>query len=170
MLGGRSTVELSRAALACACLAAVAPRVGSAEVRAVFGRAWLSEAADAVASAGFTGQLVADEVAQELASWERSSHSGGGLAVVWAGPVGRVQPRAEGCSGVAPAAMVCAGQCQGAGRKGPIRLLVLAEEAAVGLLQPVCFCHPGLCNKALTKFKATMIYFFLQFCGLAACN
>ena len=68
------------------------------------------------------------------------------------------------------ALMVCAGQCQGAGRKGPITLLVLAEEAAIGLLQSVCFCRPGLCNKALTKFKATMIYFFLRFCGLAACN
>ena len=110
-----------------------------------------------------------------LRSWHPGSgapvcHSGGGLVVVWTGLVGRVQPRAERCSGLAPALMVCAGQCEGAGRKGPIMLLVLAEEAAVGLLQPVCFCHPGLCNKALTKFKATMIYFFLQFCGLAACN
>ena len=125
-----------------------------------------------MASAGFTGQFVTDEVAQEQASWERSSRLplgqwvSGGCGPTWWARFSHVQR----CSGVTPPLMVCAGQCQGAGRKGPITLLVLAEEAAIGLLQSICFCHPGLGNKALTKFKAAMIYFFLAFCWLAACN
>ena len=61
-----------------------------------------------MASAGFTGQFVTDEVAQEQASWERSSRLplgqwvSGGRGPTWWARFSRVQR----CSGVTPALMV----------------------------------------------------------------
>ena len=63
-----------------------------------------------MASAGFTGQLVADEVAQELASWERSSRLPLGRWV--SGGVGRPGgPGSAACRGVQWSSPCCNGVC-----------------------------------------------------------